>query len=69
MTNIRKAVNSMTDEELADLFANAYTVDVNGKLRDCDGMACQIECPLWESTEECVDVTRKYMLKEAICRI
>ena len=69
VSNIRKAVDAMSDEELAELLATINTINKNtGKLQSCDGTACSIECPAYYDFTEhkgCRTLVKDYMLKEA----
>lgn len=63
MTNIRAAVNDMTDLELAEVLPTYYTI-IDGKLSDCDGSMCT-KCPIFEIGVSCNDSVREYMMQEA----
>lgn len=66
MTNIRKAVNSMTDEELVEILSPLFTV-VDGKLHNCDGTACELNCPVYDRLGrhyDCKEVVQDFMLEE-----
>lgn len=64
VTNIRAAVNNMTDEELAEVLSPIFTLTADGKLIDCDGSFCTL-CPAFEFGDTCKEGIIKYMLKEA----
>lgn len=65
MTNIRAAVENMSDEELTDALSRFHTI-MDGKLVDCDNVSCLLECPGYDSDDcKCETGIKGYMLREA----
>lgn len=63
LTNVRAAVNAMSDEELADVLPAFLLINKEGSLVECSKTRCN-ECPAYTGEGSCQEQIREYMLQE-----